>query len=85
MWHEKLGENMSNLTIQIDREVLRYARLRALKEGTSVNAVLREYLENYAGVHNKRLEAAADLLGLAKKTQSRSGGHRWRRDELHQR
>jgi plasmid stability protein len=36
---------MSNLTITIDEETLRRARIRALEQGTSVNALLRDYLE----------------------------------------
>ena len=35
---------MTNLTITVDDEVLRRARIRALEEGSSVNAVLRDYL-----------------------------------------
>ena len=35
---------MSNLTITTDREVLKKARLRAARDGTSVNAVLREFI-----------------------------------------
>ncbi len=45
-----------NLTITVDDEVLRRARIRALSQGTSVNAVLREVLESYAG---SEVEAAA--------------------------
>ena len=76
---------MSNLTIQIDREVLLQARMRALREGTSVNAILREYLERYAGLEGEREAAAEDLLALARKAESRSGGRRWTREELHER
>jgi hypothetical protein len=35
---------MSNLTISVDEAVLKQARMRALEEGTSVNALLRDYL-----------------------------------------
>jgi len=76
---------MSNLTISTDREVLKKARLRAIREGTSVNAVLRDFMESYAGVHGERSEATHDLLTLAKTTQSRSGGRRWSRDEVYER
>ncbi len=76
---------MSNLTISTDREVLKKARLRAVREGTSVNAVLRGFMESYAGVHGERSEAAHDLLTLAKSTRSRSGGRRWSRDEVYER
>ncbi len=39
---------MRNLTVTIDDEVLKRARLRATEQGTSVNAVVRAYLEQYA-------------------------------------
>lgn len=39
---------MANLTINVDEEVLKRARIRALEENTSVNAVLGEYLKGYA-------------------------------------
>ena len=38
-----------NLTITVDDEILRRSRIRALQQGTSVNALLREFLESYAG------------------------------------
>ena len=43
-----------NLTITVDDDVLRRARIRALEQGTSVNAVLREFLESYAGADGER-------------------------------
>lgn len=41
---------MANLTITVDDRLLKQARMRALEDGTSVNALLRSYLERYAGV-----------------------------------
>ncbi len=76
---------MSNLTISADREVLKKARLRAVREGTSVNAVLRDFMASYAELHGERSEAAHDLLVLAKTTRSRSDGQHWSRDEVHER
>ncbi len=38
---------MSNLTISVDEELIRKARVRAIQEGTSVSAKLREYLQQY--------------------------------------
>jgi plasmid stability protein len=76
---------MGNLTIAVDEEVLRRARIRALQQGTSVNAVLRELLEAYAGVLDEQARAAADLLALSKTATSRRGKARWSRDELHER
>ena len=76
---------MANLTIAVDDHVLKRARIRAIEQGTSVNAVLREYLEAYAGVKAGREEAVKDLLRLSDRTTSRRGGHRWTMDELYER
>ena len=40
---------MANLTITVDDQMLKKARRRALEQGTSVNALLRQYLGRYAG------------------------------------
>lgn len=40
---------MANPNITIDDDLLRRARIRALEQGTSVNAILREYLTAFAG------------------------------------
>jgi plasmid stability protein len=76
---------MSNLTISIDDEALRRARLRAMQQGTSLNAVLREFLEAYAGVRPEQENALREILNQSKMAGSRSGGRRWTRDELHER
>lgn len=39
---------MANLTITVDPEVLKRARIKAIQEGTSVNKVLGAYLETFA-------------------------------------
>ena len=73
-----------NLTITIDDEVLRRARIRALSQDTSVNAVLREFLESYAG---SEVEAAARtrLAKLARGSNASSGpgGRTWTREDLY--
>jgi len=76
---------MSNLTISIDEEVLKLARIKALKQGTSVNAVLRDYLESYSGSRQIQEDSIKDLLTLSQNAQSRSNGKKWSRDELHTR
>jgi len=76
---------MANLTISVSDEVLRDARLRALKRGTSVNALLREYLEAFAGTRAEQRQAIQRLLERAQASTSGSRGRRWTRDELHER
>jgi hypothetical protein len=41
---------MSNLTISLDDTIIRKARIRAIEEGTSVSAKVREFLAHYAKV-----------------------------------
>lgn len=79
------GPAMANLTITIDDALLRRARMRALEQGTSVNALLREYLVAYAGSAQLQEHALADLLALSSAATSRRGGAAWNRDELHER
>jgi len=76
---------MANLTIAVDEETLRRARIKALRQGSSVNQLLREYLESYAGGSSEQAAALRDVLALSKNAKSRRGGRRWTRDELHER
>jgi len=75
---------MTNLTLTIDDEVLKKARARAVAEGTSVNAVVRDQLETYAGIQEARRRAVNTILDLARTTQAGSDGRSWSRDELYQ-
>lgn len=74
-----------NLMIAVDGETLKRARIRALEENTSVNAVLNEYLQAYAGLTLRRQQALGDLLESSRQAASGRGGRRWTRDELHER
>ncbi len=79
---------MSNLTISVDSEVLKRARIRALEENSSVNAVLGNYLKEYARIDEvrwRRLEALDRLLEIADAYPIDRGGKRWSREELHER
>lgn len=39
---------MANLTIAVDDDLLRQARIKAVQDGTSVNEVCRQAIERYA-------------------------------------
>lgn len=60
--------------------------MRALDQGTSVNALLRDYLTSYAGTDELR-GAMRRLLELSEASPSGSGpqGRTWTRDSLHER
>lgn len=76
---------MGNLTITVDDESLKKARIRALQEGTSVNALLREFLDSYSGVSREQRKAVSRIAGLSRASHSRRDGLKWNRDELHER
>lgn len=77
---------MANLTLTIDDELLLRARRRALDNGTSVNALVRDYLASFAGPHDEPPPGRA-LVALAESLSASSGsrGRAWSRDELHER
>ena len=76
---------MANLTIAVPEEILKSARRRALEQGTSVNAVLRDYLAQFAGTRSAQANAAKRVLELSRTARSGRGKAKWTRDELHQR
>ncbi|MDQ3579673.1 MAG: DUF6364 family protein [Actinomycetota bacterium] len=76
---------MANLTVTIDAELLKRARMRALEQGTSVNRLVADYLEDFAGTDRAR-RATKELLLLSRSSTSGSGsgGRNWTRDELYE-
>lgn len=77
---------MANLTLSIDDEILRRARMRALELHTSVNALVRAYLESFAGDDPAR-QAVTEFLAIADTVRASSGplGHTWKREDLYDR
>jgi hypothetical protein len=53
---------MANITLSIDDGLLMAARVRAVKEGTSVNEVCRRAIELYARRQDDRLSRYRELL-----------------------
>jgi hypothetical protein len=58
---------MSNLTLVIDDDLLRAARIKALQQGTSVNEICREAIARFAAPSVDRSAIAAELRALSKK------------------
>ena len=77
---------MANLTVTLDAGLIRRARGKALERGTSLNAVVREYLETFAGPSPAE-EGVALFLELAEASGYGAGpeGITWSREELHER
>ena len=60
---------MSNLTISLDEELIKQARVRAIRQGTSLSAKIREFLTSYANqtdeAEQRRRDEATDRLMTA--------------------
>jgi len=76
---------MANLTVSVDAEVLKQARIRALENGTSVNELVGKYLEDYVQRRERQRKALLAILESAKNSTWSSGGEKWTREELHER
>lgn len=84
---------MANLTITVDEETLKRARVRAIELGTSVNAILAEHLRAFASERRTQTSAIRSLLSLAEENRRGGGAARakkrgrrsWTREDLHER
>ncbi len=65
---------VANVTIALDAALLRRARIKALEEGTSLNAVLRERVEEYVSRASPAKAAQQTFLRLAEASKARGGG-----------
>lgn len=74
---------MANLTLTIADELLRKARVRALEQGTSVNRLVREWLERYAGDDERSATEAIIEIGDQAHASSGAHGRDWTRDDAY--
>ena len=72
---------MANITLVIDDHLLKDARRLALEQDTSVNQLVREYLETLVAANSKREEAKQWLL----KTRFEYKAGDFDRDSLYER
>jgi hypothetical protein len=73
-----------NITLSIDDEAIRRARRQAESLGTSVNQLVRDYLEQLAGASDPVADAA-EFTRLSRLSHGNSRGWKFNREELHDR
>jgi hypothetical protein len=73
-----------NLTLSVKRDVIQRARSVAEARGTSVNQLVREYLQALGGSSEPGQEIA-EFRRLSDEGRGRSRGWRFDRDEIHAR
>lgn len=60
---------MANLTIVVDDQLLQAARIKALKEGTSVNEICRQAIARFARPEDDAAEFVATLRAIARRAR----------------
>jgi hypothetical protein len=73
-----------NVTLAIDDQLILEARRRAEAMGTSVNQLVRQYLEQLVGKSDSNANAA-EFERFSRAAQGDSGGWKFNREELHER
>ena len=72
----------SNLTLQLDTEVIRRAKVAAAKRGTSVSALVARELDALVARDERYEEARQRALELMAAARPR-GGRSWTRDDIY--
>ncbi len=74
-----------NITLSVDENTLEKVRIVAAKKRTSINGLVREFLNSLVNKENASDEAREALLNLAKEQAGDMGNQRWDREKLYDR
>jgi hypothetical protein len=74
-----------NLTLTLDESLLKSARKLAVERDTSVNQLVREFLENLVKEASPRQAALAEIDEIFRTTRIKMGKRTWTREDLHER
>ena len=76
---------MKNITLSVDEEVLEKARIVAAQRKTTVNGLVRTYLNELATSDDRAKDARRRLLELIDNSKADMGAdYRWNRDALYE-
>jgi plasmid stability protein len=76
---------MKNITVSVPDDVYRAARIRAAERGSSVSALVAEYLGSLSERDAELARARANWREVAAEIESFRGADRLGREELHER
>ena len=74
---------MTNLTLTIDETKLRKARILALERGTSVNAMVREFIEKLVDEGAPELTRAEQFIRIIEQGKFAATGPRMTREDMY--
>ena len=76
---------VKNVTIALDETTLRDARRIAAERSTSLNALIRDFLERLTGRESHARGARRRIAELVRDSKAEVGERNWTRDQLHER
>ena len=76
---------MKNLTLRIEESTVGKARQIASEHSTSVNALIRDYLNELVSTQGRQAEAKKKLIYLCNTSEAESGERNWTREDLYDR
>lgn len=76
---------MKNITVSIDDETYRRARMKAAEQDTSVSALVRRFLSELAAVESDTERLKREERELRARINSFTAGNRLSRDDAHER
>jgi hypothetical protein len=74
---------VANLTVTIDKDLLCSARIRAVQHGTTVNALVRDFLVRFTGDDGDRARKTIPAIAEGRQASSGEGGRTWTRDDVY--
>ncbi|MCC6983090.1 MAG: hypothetical protein IT535_07440 [Bauldia sp.] len=76
---------MKNITLAVDEAVLDQVRKYAANHQTTVNALVRQHLEQIARNETRVKEAMRELREMSDRSKARMGKRTWKRDDIYDR
>ena len=79
---------MKNVTLTVDEETLKAARIYAAEHDTTVSALVRDFLASLrrtktASTAAERAKVREELFKLSEKSPGRLGDWKWNRDDIY--
>ena len=76
---------MANVTLKIDDDLLKKARQIAAERKISINAIIREKIEEFVSQDSRKETSLMGLESFYYRCKAQIGEKTWTRDEIHER
>ena len=76
---------MKNITLALDETLLDEIRIVAAKKGTTVNAMVRDFLTSIAKLEDRTQRARRRIRELSERSNAEVGPITWKRENLYDR